>query len=526
MLSKPTQKYLQKMADFSLPERKEETLPKIHVDYVASKFATLYEKVRQVIDFQEEHLLRKNAIDRILKRRLILSLDPDEIVPPLVYELIRGGYFPNDKIPEIKIEEIKKALKKYIFLIKNIPVTFDSSERSQLSLWLQSLAACEIEEILSPPVKEKALLEYMYETMQGKISVTNGITEQKKNFYIFIACQKALLKSDKSLISFRVFQRYIPNWSEIDEEESVNLSQEIYSLKDKIDEEINSSFGKKIFEVVSQYTAPFLIIGDVVSENPKEINYLFEKSEILDQKLFKAYSERYENCRKKIQRSGVRSLISIFLSKVALAFLIEIPFDVYVTKKFSYLAMGINILIPVSLMFLIITTIKVPKSEVGPQVVMEAMKIIQETQNQKIYEIRPSRKRGLFLSAFLKLINFIISGTVFGIMIYILLKMNLSVLSILIFLIFFCLISFSAIKIRQWTKELKITPEKEGIATFLTDLLFLPFVRVGKWLSMKVQKYNIFILLLNLFLEAPLQTFFEFIESLRGYLKEKKAEIE
>jgi hypothetical protein len=48
MLSKPTQKYLQKMADFSLPERKEETLPKIHVDYVASKFATLYEKVRQV----------------------------------------------------------------------------------------------------------------------------------------------------------------------------------------------------------------------------------------------------------------------------------------------------------------------------------------------------------------------------------------------------------------------------------------------------------------------------------------------
>ena len=526
MLSKPTQKYLQTMASFDLPKTEEETLPKIHADYVASKFATLYEKLRQVIDFQEEHLLRKNAIDRILKRRLILSSDPEEIVSSLVYELIRGGYFPNDKIPEIRIEEVKKALKKYIFLIKNIPGTLDSSERNQLSLWLQSLAACEIEEILSPPVKEKALLEYMYETMQGKISAINGITEQKKNFYIFIACQKALLKSDKSLISFRVFQRYIPNWSEINEEGFTDLSQEIYSLKDKINEEISSSLSKKILEIVSQYTAPFLIIGDVVSENPKETTSLFEKPEVLDQKLFKAYSERHENCRKKIQRSGIRSVISIFLSKVALAFLIEIPFDVYVTKKFSYLAMGINIFIPVSLMFLIISTIKVPKSEAAPQVVMEAMKVIQETQNPKTYEIRPSRKRSFFLSTFLNLINFIVSGAVFGIMIYILAKMNLSVLSILIFLIFFCLISFSAIKIRQWTKELKITPEKEGIAAFLIDLLFLPFVRVEKWLSVKVQKYNIFILLLNLFFEAPLQTFFEFVESWRGYLKEKKAEIE
>ena len=104
MLSKPTQKYLQTMASFDLPKTEEETLPKIHADYVASKFATLYEKLRQVIDFQEEHLLRKNAIDRILKRRLILSSDPEEIVSSLVYELIRGGYFPNDKIPEIRIE--------------------------------------------------------------------------------------------------------------------------------------------------------------------------------------------------------------------------------------------------------------------------------------------------------------------------------------------------------------------------------------------------------------------------------------
>jgi len=104
MISDSTDKYLKSIR--SLLKHKEPTVvPNIHVDYVASKIATLYEKLRQVIDYQEEHLLRKNTIQRILKRRLLLSSDPEEIANPLISELIRGGYFLNDKIPETKIKK-------------------------------------------------------------------------------------------------------------------------------------------------------------------------------------------------------------------------------------------------------------------------------------------------------------------------------------------------------------------------------------------------------------------------------------
>ena len=42
---------------------------KIKVHQVSSKVAFLYEKLRNAVDYQEEHLLRKIAIERILKRR-------------------------------------------------------------------------------------------------------------------------------------------------------------------------------------------------------------------------------------------------------------------------------------------------------------------------------------------------------------------------------------------------------------------------------------------------------------------------
>jgi len=524
MLSSYTQKYLQKMTGYSQSKPEEAGLPKIHVDYVASRVATLYEKLRQVIDFQEEHLLRKNAIERVLKRRLLLSHNPEELAEPLIYELIRGGYFPNDQIPENKIEKVKKVLEKYIYLLDSIPPT--SRQKIELELWIQGLTACEIEETLLPPQKENALLEYMIETMRERIKITNQIPENEKDIQIFIACQKALLKSDQTLISYRLLNYHWPEWKEIRTEQLPVISKEIPLLKGKIDKEITSSIGKKIFKTISHHTAPFLVIGDVVSENPSEALKFFEEPEILEQKLLNAYNKRHKNCKAKIRRSGTRSVISIFLSKVVLTFLIEIPFDIYITKKFALPNLGINLLLPPFLMFLIVASIRAPRPENTPRVVMEAIGAIKTTRQPEVYPIQLPKKRGMILNVILTLVYSIVSIGVFLAMIEGLLKINFSILSIVIFFIFFCLIAFSGIKTQQWVRELKIGEEKEGIRAFLLDLFFLPFVRAGRWLSVQFQKYNILILLLNLFFEAPLQTFFEFLESWRRYIKEKKEEME
>ena len=78
---------------------KEITEPVIEVDEVASRLAFLYEKVREVVDWKEEQLLMRSAIERILNRRLMLG-ENEETARSLIVELVRGGHLPNKKIPE------------------------------------------------------------------------------------------------------------------------------------------------------------------------------------------------------------------------------------------------------------------------------------------------------------------------------------------------------------------------------------------------------------------------------------------
>ena len=105
-LSQQTKKLISSYQAWFQSFQSKEGLDVINVDEVASKVAKFYEKMRGVTDWREEHLLRKTAIERALKRRLFLKRDGKEISEPLTHELIRGGHFPNDAIPESKILEI------------------------------------------------------------------------------------------------------------------------------------------------------------------------------------------------------------------------------------------------------------------------------------------------------------------------------------------------------------------------------------------------------------------------------------
>ena len=70
-ISQPTQKLIGKYQDWFQSLQPKEGVSFIHVDEVASRVAAFYEKIKGVVDWEEEHLLRKRAIERTLKRRII-----------------------------------------------------------------------------------------------------------------------------------------------------------------------------------------------------------------------------------------------------------------------------------------------------------------------------------------------------------------------------------------------------------------------------------------------------------------------
>jgi hypothetical protein len=525
MLSQPTQKLIQRYQAWYQSLQIKEGVPTIHVDEVASAVASFYEKIRGVVEWKEEHLLRRAAIERILKRRLLLQKNGEEIAEPFVLELIRGGHFPNDRIEERKIEEVKRVLDKYLFILKNSPSPPGEKLRTQLYDWLLGICACEVEETLSPSLRETALIEYMTELMKERIKVVEEISQEETEKQIYIAVQRALFKLDSPIISYHLLKRRYSDWSNLPEIQLKEITTNIYSIWEGIEKDLKHSLAEKFYQICERYDTPYLILGDIISQNPSQASENLSKPEILENLIRESYQKRLLKLRSRISRAAIYSTISILVTKMLLAFAIEVPFDKYVTGEFSYQALGFNILIPPLLMFFLVLTIRPPKKENLDRVIMEVIKIVYPREEKDVYTIKIPKKRGIILNTIIVgfyLLTFFVS---FGVIIWGLNKLNFGTLSIIIFLMFFCLIFFAGVKIRERSKELQVLPEKSGFLTFLVDSFFLPFIRVGKWLSNQLTKYNIVLVLITALIEMPFQLFTEFLENWRLFLKEKKEEI-
>src|SRR3989339_1747546 len=57
----------------SIEDAKKPSTP-IHIDEIASRIAKFYEMIRKVIDWKEDSVLRRSAIERALKRTLFTKL--------------------------------------------------------------------------------------------------------------------------------------------------------------------------------------------------------------------------------------------------------------------------------------------------------------------------------------------------------------------------------------------------------------------------------------------------------------------
>ena len=158
----------------------QEKVPVIHVDEIASKVASAYETVIRVINWKEEQLVRRTAIERKLKRRLITeisgmklanNINSEKAAEALVLESIRGGHLPNDQIPQNKIGVVQKILDKYIYILKRDLSSKNRKNRVQFYNWTLEIAACEIEETLAPPIRENTLISSMATLMENRIQM-------------------------------------------------------------------------------------------------------------------------------------------------------------------------------------------------------------------------------------------------------------------------------------------------------------------------------------------------------------------
>jgi len=534
-LSEPTQKLIQRYQLWHQSLQPKEGVPTIHVDEVASKVAAFYEKIRGIIDWKEEHLLKRRAIERILKRRLFSKLDlsngnifeDPNIAEPLVLELIRGGHFPNDKIPESKIQEVQKTIDKYVFIL-NKAKSGPKKSKLQLYSWLSEIAACEIEEILSPSIKERALIDYMFEVINRRIKLSEKakLNENEKNTQAYIATQKALFNLDAPVISYHILKYRYPEWKNLPEDQFNEFAENIHSIKENLEKDLNHPFGDKFYRICEKYDTPFLLLGDVLSKNPTEAREKLSDPELLEALIAAHYNERVKTLKKRLGRAAFYATLSIFLTNIVSLLLVEMPFNKWITGYFfNYWAITIDIIGPTFLMFLLVITIKPPKKENLPKVLMEVMKSVYGKDQKDVYEIKKFRKRNIIFEAVVNLFYLLGFTAILALIVWGLYQVNFPPLSYVIFVVFLSLIAFAGAKIRQRAKELQVIEEKETLFHLFVDPFAVPIIQLGKWLTNKWKRYNVIAVFFSALIDMPFTVFVEFIEQWRYFLKEKKEKI-
>ncbi len=535
-LSQATKNLLAKHDVWQSLRNPKENAAKIHVDEVASRVAAFYEKIHTVVDWKEEHLMRRGAIIRKLKRRFrdleLDSFSAQNLAEGLVPDLIRGGYFPNDKIEEAKVPNVQKIIDKYIFILKNNLEKTRNEEGKNFYNSLLEIAACEIEEELDPSVKEMAMIEFMFSHMREKIKVQEKVYErgllkpEDKDILIYIALQQALFKLDNPIIKYNILRFSFPQWKNPTEEELAMFSQDIEAILHNAEADIRNPILKKFYLICEKYDTAYLLIGDIIfSDTFEKASQQIQEPSALEGYIKGAYAKRFADLKARISRAAIYSTVSIFLTKFLSLLILEYIIAAVSGHGVDYLRLGVDILVPTALMAFLVITIRPPSKKNLNLVIVEVMKIFYQKDTMDTYLVKAPRKKGFMTRLILSLTYFGGACVSFGFIFFIFWYFAFPVYSIIINIVFIALILFAGTAIQRRARELTIEDESSGFLMFITDILFLPITGVGRWMSSTWKDYNVITAFLNALIDMPFSMFVEFIERWRSFIREQKEEL-
>ncbi len=509
------------------PQGHPPNIPKISVSQTVSFAAFLYEKMRNAIEYREDHLIRRASIERILKRRLVLNQNGADIAEPLIKEMLWARYLENNTIPEDKITQIQEVIDKYFYLRNEFMVGRSTQDREKIGSWIIDVASCEIEERLSPDLRRVAFTNYVYHMLRTQLNLFED--GGSRDVQVYIAVERAFAKSDDPLIRYHLLKLLAPELVSGNWQNAQKILPQFSGIYDKIEKDLIHSQADSLRRFVKKQSPPFLILRDLFEQYPKNIEEILSSEEKLLYRVDEICRRRYSQTQSKLRRAGVRSFIYIVLTKVVFALALEVPYDVYISHMVSYLPIGINVLFPPIFMSGIILTTSVPGVDNTRRIQTRIKQILEEDpdsgprQDEHIMGRKVKVKSPLLNFGFsaIYFLGFFLS---FGFIIYILTKLHFSIVSQAVFIFFLTLVTFFAYRIRLIAREYLVV-EKEGILDPVGDFFMLPLLRVGQWLSGEIAKINLFIFIFDFVIEAPFKAIFEVVDEWIHFVKIKKDEM-
>lgn len=513
----------------------------IHVDEIASRIAKLYELIRKVIDWKEDSELRRGAIERILKRLLFGKLspitlgvepDPNGLAETVTLELIRSGHLPNDEVPRESIEVVSRSLTKYLYFLKQNPATVDPlrmKHNMNYFTFLIEIAACEIEEILTVPIKENGLMYAMTQLMdeRTKIHPEGSLTPEDKKIQVYIATCRTLFDLDDAFISYQLLKIWYPDWNALSHTDTENVNNQMSTIREHLTKTLDHPIGKDLNVQCERIDTVFALIGDVMDkfkDKPEEVKAAFENKETLTALITEAYEKRRTTLKSRLIKLGVFSTLSVFLSNWFTFYIVEIPLAKIFYEGFNLFTAFIDFLVPTVVMAVLVSIIRPPDDKNLTRVLTAVKGFVYQNEKRQLYEVYLRKKRRSDVSFIMGLMYLASTVVVFGFVGWIFYIAKLPITSVIFDTLTIALTVFAAVMIRNKSKELTVN-EGRSVREFLLDMISVPIAKVGSILAAKWKEYNVISIFFNFVIETPFAMILDFIEHWSEYLKERRAEL-
>ncbi len=502
----------------------------IEVDNITSQAAHYYERIRYAIDYKDEDILQRSAIERIIKRKITFSSDTNDISKELISELIQAGYLPNGKIAQSSINIVQIVIDKTVIFMDLIRDMESGIKNTLFDSMIIGLCACEIEDILFPSVMKEAAADALYSYMRGNVTVVGSeLSTYELEMQIYIASHKSLLKSDDTRLFYNMWIISYPEWINIDISDSENrkrlgeMSEQYLSIRENLKNQLKHPVQSKLIPKLRNHVIYFSAILGVLGKFGKEASGIFSNYDRLSDEVGGLISQKYIDEKKRVNKMAWRAVFYILITKIILALLIELPYDLFVANAINYLALGINIIFHPLLLIAITRSVVTMGEENTNRIISGVNDIVYGAEKKKIFlDVTDKKNILLYIVFILYSLLFVLS---FGFIILMLNKLGFNWVGMVFFIFFLALVSFFGLRIRYIAKIWTVHVKNSGFIAFIWDVFTLPIIFLGRWLTEKFASINIFVFIMDFIIETPFKIFLKISDSFISLIKEKKEEI-
>ena len=491
-------------------------LEKVNVVGAGGALTAAYEQLRNAAENTEEHLLLQKAIRRFYKQVFVTRDEKlvQESGNELAIELTFAGYVANDTLTKDRLEKIASEATShyhaYETLQRRRSLSADRSAR-----WVLDTLAVRVERLINSHAFDNAFVDTAYAYYET-IAPPESLRVKKKpledySAALFVAIHRALLKSNEAVIRTSLLERYQVVVEDIESYVAYNK---------RIDALLESPLAEQLYRIVDRQGAPLRIIRRMIEDRP-DLPDLVSRREVFLETYEQQVNHEYADIGRRINRAVLRSVVFLIITKVLIGIAIEVPYDLWAHGQIIWAPLLINLCFPPLYMIALRLTHTLPSYANTTALVDRVDAMLYGERTVLMRKQLKGRQYGPVFS----LIYGILGLLVFGGVTWLLLMLNFSLVHIAIFFVFISAASFLGFRISRLIRELEIVNGASNGLTFVRDMIYLPFVIVGQWMSDKYSQLNIVGLVLDMVIELPLKTVLRLVRQWGAFLDDRKDRI-